>query len=69
MSDSAMLKAGQMLHAQVLTFAIQFHMSQRHTDLFDVCDNGTCRSSIKHMNAWEKASGMQTVFEKISTAL
>lgn len=52
-----LMDAGQRLAGQVDTFAIQFHQKEHHPEPFNECGNGTCRSSLKHLLAWELAAG------------
>jgi hypothetical protein len=52
-----LIDAGMQLAGQVDTFAVQFHQRERHPEPFSECSNGTCRSSLKHVLAWELAAG------------
>jgi len=53
-----LVEAGQDLSGQVLTSAIQHHVRDKHLEVFDGCGNGTCRSSQKHLLAWEQARAL-----------
>jgi hypothetical protein len=52
-----LIDAGMRLSGQVDTFAMQFHEQRNHAEPFSECGNGTCRSSLKHVLAWELAAG------------
>ena len=60
MSDerlARLIEAGMRLAGQVDTFAATFHVRERHPEPLSECGNGTCRSSLKHLLAWEIAAG------------
>ena len=52
-----MIAAGQRIAGQLDTFSVQFHQQERHGGPFNECGNGTCRSSLKQLLAWELAAG------------
>jgi len=52
-----LIDAGMRLSGQVDTFVATFHVKEQHRGPLSECGNGTCRSSLKHLLAWNLAAG------------